>query len=88
MLSAAASPASTSTEFSALNGEISWKGRLAHGRAGGEGWMTFGELQMMLALITRDGRSDQHAHIIPLQTMQHIEKAATAFITCIMAGNR
>ena len=51
--------------------------------------MTFGELQMMFALITRDGRSDKHAHIIrPLQTMQHIEKAATSFITCIMAGNR
>jgi hypothetical protein len=65
-LPAVASLASTSISFSELNGEISWKGRLAHGRAGGEGWMTFGELQMMLALLTSDGRYDQHAHIIPL----------------------
>ena len=87
-LPAAASPASTTTSCSKLNGEISWKGRLAHGRAGGEGWMTFGEQQMMLTLITRDGRYNQHVHIIPLQTMQHIEKAATAFIMCIVAGKR
>ena len=83
---AAASHASTSCET--LCGEISLKGRLDHGKAGGEGWMSLGELQMMMALVMRDGRFDGHVQIIPLQTMQHIEKTATAFITAVMAGQR
>ena len=84
---AASSHASTSCE--PLYGEISLKGWLDHGKAGGVGWMSLGEFQMMLALIMRDGHYDEHLQIIPLQTMQqHIKKAATASVTAIMAGTR
>ena len=54
-------------------GEIGSQARLDHSKSGGKTWMATGELQMMTALLMRDGRYDTSVAIMSFTDMQLIQ---------------
>ena len=69
-----------------LSGEMLSYTQLDHSLAGGTSWMANNELEMMCALLMRDGRYNSSVTIMPFGTMQNIEIAFQFFVTTIQVG--
>ncbi len=61
-----------------LHGENPMKNRKNHGRMKGTVWMSTGKLEMMTALLMRDGRHDDAVAIVPFSLFNAIGKAFEA----------
>lgn len=70
-----------------LNGEMLMSSRKDHGIMKGKGWMSTGELEMMTALLMRDGRYDEGAAIIPFSMVNTIETAFLAYKKACLLEN-
>jgi len=62
-----------------LHGEILMENRKNHGRMKGTAWMSTGELEMMTALLMRDGRYDDAVAIVPFSLVNAIGAAFEAY---------
>ena len=54
-------------------GDIDSRDRLVHSKSGGTTWMNSGQLQMMTALLLKDGRYDASVAVISCTDIQMIE---------------
>ena len=55
------------------------KNREVHGSIKGKKWMSTGELEMMTALLMRDGRYDESVAIVPFSIVNAIGTAFKAY---------
>ena len=62
-----------SPEKMRCSGEMVSHGRLNHSKSGGKTWMATGELQMMAALLMKDGRYEESVAILSFTDMQLIQ---------------
>jgi hypothetical protein len=62
-----------------MKGEIQLQSRWHHGQAEGKSWMGTGELEMMLALLMKDGRYEASVSIIAISQADCIKKCFEAF---------
>ena len=62
-----------------LHGEMHMNNRKVHGSMNGKKWMSTGELEMMTALLMRDGRYDDGVAVMPFSLVNAI---GTAFEAC------
>ena len=64
------------------NGRITCDRRFKHGESFGKTWMQTSELEMMIALLLRDGRYENRVCIIPLRIMVEIRECFKFFKQC------
>jgi hypothetical protein len=62
-----------SPEKMRCSGELVSHSRLNHSKSGGKAWMATGELQMMTALLMKDGRYEDSVAILSFTDMQRIQ---------------
>jgi hypothetical protein len=62
-----------SPEKMQCSGELVSHSRFNHSKSGGETWMTTGALQMMTALLMKDGRYEEFVTILSVADMQLIQ---------------
>jgi hypothetical protein len=55
------------------SGEMVSHARLNHSKSGGKAWMATGELQMMTALLMKDGRYEESVAVLLFTDVQHIQ---------------
>ena len=62
-----------------LHGEMHMNNRKVHGSMNGKKWMSTGELEMMTALLMRDGRYDDGVAVVPFSLVNAIGTAFEAY---------
>jgi hypothetical protein len=62
-----------------IKGEIQLQSRFEHGLASGKSWMGTGELEMMLALLLKDGRYEASVSVIPVTQVHFIQRCFESF---------